>query len=102
MLHVCLLVELGDAMEDQGDRGRARQYDRQAWSLWAPCKGKFVDGTIASALRREGLDLLKRGKPMEAVARLENARHFYIDSLETGIHFMYISGLMSTMAAVKV
>lgn len=61
-----------------------------------------MDGTIASALRREGLDLLKQGEPMEAVARLENARHFYVESFEMGIHFMYISGLMSTMAAVKV
>jgi len=33
MLHVGLLVELGDAMEGQGDWGCARQYDRQAWSL---------------------------------------------------------------------
>jgi len=53
-------------------------------------------------LRREGLDLVEQAKPMEAVARLQNVRHYCVNSLEMGIIFTHISGLMNTMAALKV
>jgi hypothetical protein len=71
--------------------------------LFTQSETKPVDGILMSALRREGLDLLEQGKPLDAGNRVRSAKDFYLGALkDRGINFTQQYHLQPTMAPLKV
>jgi len=103
-VHMHLLVMLGDAMEGQGEWASARQSDEHAMAMWdAIGTGHKSASSVISAWRREGIQLMRDGKPTLAViGSMRHAPEFYKNSLqERGISFMRLDQLLVAMDTIK-
>lgn len=90
-------------MEGQGDMASARQCDRQAMDIWDAIGVEHKSASsIVGALRREGLDLIRHGKPILAVTGyMQHVPQFYKNSLQRGICFMQLDQLLVAMDTIK-
>jgi len=58
-------------MEGQGEWARARQFDKKASAMWEHTEVRSREAsTILSAVRREGLELIREGDPVAAGRKL--------------------------------
>ena len=103
-IHVHILVMLGDAMEGQGDWARARQYDKQALAMWEHTEVRSRSwGTVLSARRRDGLELIREGNFAAARRKLAFVERYYADAIEqAGINFNHLIDLSAAMTTLKV
>ena len=78
-VHMHLLVMLGDAMEGQGEWASARQSDEHAMAMWdAIGTGHKSASSVIGAWRREGIQLMRDGKPTLAIiGSMRHAPEFY-------------------------
>lgn len=90
VVHIHLLVMLGDALEGQGDWANARHFDKEAMALWGAIDPeKKSAGAVLSAMRREGIEWIREGKAELAADKMADVHLFYIYAFQdSGINFM--------------